>query len=177
MSNLLMTILLLTTLLFSCSDGTNKRMAIQAETDNSQQTIYSNTSKADSSLVSTGFYFLDENGQGIELKKDHSDEVYTLSRTPFVSVKNILRATAQKNVIDGRTTYGVTIVLDNAGTKDLEQATGNSAHPYMAIVIANRLLYVVKNTSKIKTGIVQIALVDYSEKEMNDMIGAINQKR
>ena len=171
-----MTILILMTLLLSCSNGANKNTQAQTDAHN-QQTIYSDTSKSDSFYVFTGFYFLADNEQGIKMRKDHSNEVYNISRNPFVSIKNILRAAAQKNVIQGHDTYGVTIVLDNAGTKAFEQGTGNSAHPYVAVVIANRLLYVVENTSKIKTGIMQIALVDYSEKEVNDMIEAITQKR
>jgi hypothetical protein len=171
-----MTIFILTTLFLSCSDS-NHNNTQQVNNENNQQAIYSDTVKNDSSYVFTGFYFLADNGQGIKMQKDHSDEYYDISKKPFVSIKNILRATAQKNIIHGRDTYGVTIVLDNAGTKDLEQGTGNSEHPYIAVVIANRLLYVVENKSQIKTGIMQIILVDYTEKEVNDMIDAINQKR
>ena len=169
--------LILTALLLSCADNTTKNTHIQPEANNNQQAINSTTAKNDSSYVLTGFYFLADDGRGIKMRKDHSDEVYDISKNPFVSIKNILRATAQKNVIQGRDTYGVTIVLDNAGTKDLEQGTGNSSHPYIAIVIANRLLYIVENTSQIKTGIMQVILVDYSEKEVNEMIDAISQKR
>lgn len=172
-----MTIFILTTLLLSSSDSTHKNTQVQIGADNNQQAIYSDTVKNDSSYVSTGFYFLADNGRGIRMRKDHSEEDYDISKKPFVSINNILRATAQKNVIQGRDTYGVTIVLDNAGTKDLEQGTGNSEYPHIAVVIANRLLYVVENTSQMKTGIMQIILVDYSEKEVNDMIEAINQKR
>src|SRR5688500_8847520 len=150
---LFMLSLILVTMLLSCADKTNKSTHTQAEAINNQAAIYSDTAKNDSSYVFTGFYFLADEGQGIKMQKDHSDEVYNISKNPFVSIKNILRATAQKNVIQGRDTYGVTIVLDNPGTKDLEQGTGDPSHPYIAVVIANRLLYIVENTSQIKTGI------------------------
>lgn len=169
--------LILVTFFLSCADKTKKSTNIQTEANNNQSTIYADTTKYDSSYVFTGFYFLADQGQGIKMQKDHSEEAYSISKNPFVSIKTILRASAQKNVIQGRDTYGVTIVLDNQGTKELEQETGNPSQPYIAVVIANRLLYVVENTSKIKTGIMQIILVDYSEKEVNDMIDAINQKR
>ena len=60
---------------------------------------------------------------------------------------------------------------------DLEEGTDNPSYPYIALVIENWLLYVVENTSKIKTGKMNIIVVDYTEKEVNDMIDAINQKR
>jgi hypothetical protein len=168
---------ILVTLLLSCAYNTNKNTNTQTRADNNHTTVYSDATKNDSSYVFTGFYFLANNGQGIRMQKDHSDEIYNISKTPFVSINNILRATAQKNVIQGRDTYGITIVLDNPGAKDLEQETGNPSHQYIAVVIANRLLYVVENTSQIKTGIMQIILVDYSEKEVSNMIDAINEKR
>jgi preprotein translocase subunit SecD len=110
------------------------------------------------------------------MHKDHSNEDFYISQKPFVSVKNILRVNAQKNIIDGRTTWGVTLVLDNQGTKDLEEATGNSIYPKIAIVMANRLLYVVENSSKIKTGIMQIILIDYNQNEVDEMVNAISNK-
>lgn len=177
MKNLFTISLVSTILLLSCADNTAKNTHLQSKSNDNQQAIYPDTTKSDSPYVFTGFYFLADNGQGIKMQRDHSTEVYNISEKPFVSTKNILRATAQKNVIEGRDTYGVTIILDNEGTKYLEQGTGNSSHTYIAIVIANRLLYVVENTSQIKTGIMQIILVDYSEKEVNEMIDAINQKR
>jgi len=174
--NFFMTTFILTTLLLSCSDSHHNNVQ-QVNNANNQQAVYTDTVKNDSSYVFTGFYFLSDSGDRIKMRKDHSDEDYEISQKPFVSIKNILRATAQKNVFEGRDTYGMTIVLDNSGTKDLQQVTGNSEHPYIAVVIANRLLYVVENTSKIKTGIMQIILVDYTEKEVNDMMDAIHRKR
>lgn len=130
-----------------------------------------------SSYVPTGFYFLADKEKGIKMRKDHSNEYYNISSKPFVSVKNILRANAKKNIVEGDITYGISIVLDNQATKDLEQLSDNPSYPYIAVVIANRLLYIVKNTSKIKSGIMQIILDEYTENEVDAMVNAIRQKK
>jgi len=69
------------------------------------------------------------------------------------------------------------LTFDDQGTKDIEEGTGNSMHPKIAVVIANKLLYVVENTSKIKTGIMCIALIGYSEQEMEAMRHSVENKR
>ena len=168
--------LILVALSLSIADKNNIITVSYIKANNQTASFY-DTSKKDTSYVFTGFYFLAEQGQGIKIKRDRSDEFYNISKTPFVSVKNVLRAIPQKNVIQGRDTYALTIVLDNQGTSDLEKGTGNRSQQHIAVVIANRLLYVVENTTQIKTGIMQLHLLDYSEKEVNDMVSAINQKR
>jgi hypothetical protein len=139
--------------------------------------VTQDTLRSSNNHVFTGFYFLAEDGRGIKMRKDHSEEDYYISEKPFVSISNISSANASKNIIQGQETYGVTIVLDKMGTKHLAQATGDGKHPYLAIVIANRLLYVVGNSTQIKTGLMEIVLVDYSEKEVQDMMEAIENKR
>jgi len=177
MRNFFITIFILAALLMSsCSAGPGDNEQ-QNNRDSHPPTVHVKHAKHDSTYVTSGFYFLEESGQGVKMRKDHSDEDYNISEKPFVSVKNILSASAQKNVVEGREMYDVNIVLDNAGTKDFALGTGNPEHPYIAVVIANRLLYVVENTTQITTGKMQIMLVDYSEKEVNDMIDAIHHKR
>lgn len=167
----------MTLLLFSCTNNTNSEKHTASQDKSNNTFINSDTRKVDTSHVATGFYFLADKEQGIKMRKDHSNEDYNISPKPFVSVKNILRANAQKNITEGRVTYGVTLVLDNQGTKDLEEATGNPSYPFITIIMANRLLYVVPNTSKIKTGLMQIILVDYTENEVDEMVNAISQKK
>jgi len=83
--------LLLTFFLFSCSNNTNRNKHISNHADS-----YPNTPGNDSSYVATGFYFLAGEGQGIKMQKDHSTEVYTISKKAFASINNLSQATAQK---------------------------------------------------------------------------------
>ncbi len=96
---------------------------------------------------------------------------------PFASVVNIKKATLQKT----ESRYGdfteLCLVFDNKGTKDLAEGTGNALHPKIAVIVANKLLYVVDNTYSIKTGIMYIGLKGYSEKEMKAMLAAVNNKK
>src|ERR1700739_713323 len=97
--------------LFSCVSRTKNRAYADVEISNNQTAFYSDTSKNDSSYVYTGFYFLADTGQSIKMQKDHSSEVYSISKNPFASVKNVLRATVQKNTIQGVDTYAVNVVF------------------------------------------------------------------
>jgi hypothetical protein len=67
--------------------------------------------------------------------------------------------------------------LDEKGTQIFKDITGNPLYPNIAIVVANRLLYVVEVQSQIATGKTDILLEGYSKKEMQAMVDAINNKR
>ena len=124
----------------------------------------------------TGFYSLTEN-EGVKMLKERSDEVYNLNRFPFVSVDDIIKVSLDKEPTDHDTITSITMVLNIAGTKALAEGTGNPKYPYMAVVITNKLLYIVKNVSNIKTGVMSILLTGYSEDEIKGMVEAIKQKK
>lgn len=169
--------LILATFLLAFTNKINSNSYIETSLNTNFNISICNSLINDSPYVATGFYSLVDKGQGITMHKDHSNETYSISKHPFASAKNILRAVAQKNTIQGQVTFGVTIVFDNQGTKELEQGTGNPLYPYVAVVIANRLIYVVENASKIRTGVMQVVLVGYTEREVNEMIAAVNQNK
>ena len=125
----------------------------------------------------TGFYYLADKEDGVKMLKEQSNEVYKISRTPFVAVENIIRANLIKTKLESSISTSINMVMDNKGTQNLKQGTGNFAHPYIAVVIANRLLYVVENNYKIETGIMSIILVNYPEEVMEEMLDAIRNKR
>jgi len=135
------------------------------------------TSKPGKTYVPTGFYFLSKENEGVKMKKEQSDEIYTISKVPFVSVKNFLRAKIRKVPLEKDSSTILLIVLDNKGTKDFENASGNPLYSHFAVVIANRLLYVLENTAKIDTGILNIIVDGYSDFELKQMLDAINAKR
>ena len=61
----------------------------------------------------------------------------------------------------------MSLEFDAQGTEDLKDGTGNPQHPKIAVVIANKLLYVVDNDAKIETGRMQILLEGYSDQQLN----------
>lgn len=72
---------------------------------------------------------------------EHSDEVYTILKQPFASVSDFLQANLKidKAVKDG---ISLEIVFNPKGAKDIQKGTGDPLHPHIAVVVANKLLYV-----------------------------------
>lgn len=136
-----------------------------------------NEKPVDTTYMVTGFYFLAEKGKGINMRKDKSDEIYAISRLPFASVENVSKAKLETTHLKDGDYTGLCMTFDNKGTKDLEEGTGNPLHPKIAVVVANRLLYVVENKTSIKTGIMCLGLAGYSEKEMEEMRNSVDMKR
>jgi preprotein translocase subunit SecD len=103
--------------------------------------------------------------------------VYSIAKTPFVAVDNIIHCNLQHDTIQNGIESSIQIELDEKGTKSFKDVTGNPLHPNIAIVIANRLLYVVEVQEQISTGKTTILLDGYSKEEMDEMVDAVNKTR
>jgi hypothetical protein len=171
---LLFTVCVIMTSLMSCSDNSAKQEKIIPQ--NKTSSIPDNQ-EVDTTHVHTGFYFLtDEEMDGIKMKKEGSNEFYSLAKIPFASVINIKQTELQTTKLEDGDYTEICLTFDNKGTKDLEEGTGNILHPKIAIVIAGKLLYVVDNNAKIKTGVMCIGLVGYSKDEMARIKTSIDHK-
>lgn len=133
--------------------------------------------EVDTTYMATGFYFLAEKGKGIKMREEKSDEIYTIAPLPFASVKNIVRITSEKGQYQKQEYTNLCMTFDDTGTKDLAKGTGNPLHPKIAVIIANRLLYVIENKTPIKSGTTCVILLGYSKKEMDEMRNSIDKKR
>ncbi|HLZ85617.1 MAG TPA: hypothetical protein VKQ52_00200, partial [Puia sp.] len=72
----------------------------------------------------------------------------------------------------------INIAFDEKGTQDLKEITGNPRYPYIAVVVANRLLAVAESQQqKVRTGTLRIMLDNYSKEEMQEMMDEANKKR
>lgn len=123
----------------------------------------------------TGFYYL-ATADGIRMRQEGTHKIYLLSRTPFASVDNISRTELKKTKLKDVVYTDLCIKFDEKGTRDLEEGSGNIAHPKIAVVLANKLFYVVDNTSKMKTGAACISLIGYSDQEMAAIKEDVDQK-
>ena len=130
----------------------------------------------DSTYLPTGFYFLSGEADGVKIRMEHSDKVFTLAKKPFASVNNIRKTELKKIPLPEGIITELCLTFDSKGTEDIEINTGNPLHPKMAVIIANKLLYVVDNNVKIKTGVMCIILDGYSEQEMIAMKEAVDKK-
>ena len=166
--------------MFSCKEngGTGARNEKLVDPANIRpaEVVSADTTGLNHTYVTTGFYFPSVNNNGIKMKKDFSNEIYTLADKPFIGVNNIKYARVQKNKDEQGVYSFLNIVLDDQGTSKLKEVTGNPAYPLIAIVVGNRLLYVVQNKANITTGIMNIIVDGYSDKELKKMLDAISRK-
>jgi len=164
--------------MFSCQENSYNRNKKTVDPDNIRpaEPVSTDTSRLTHTYVTTGFYFLAAGDSGITMRKDFSNEVYTLADKPFIGVNNFKNARVQKSKDEQGVYSLLNIVLDDAGASKLKEVTGNPAYPQIAVVIANRLLYVVQNKGKVTTGVMNIIVDDYSDEEMKEMLRAISRK-
>ena len=160
--------------LISCSDNSESKE--KAHSQNNASNI-NDVKQVDTTYMYTGFYFLaDEGINGVKMKVESSNEFYSLAKEPFASVTNIKQSELKTTKLEQGDYTELCLTFDSKGTKDLEEGTGNTSHPKIAVVIAGKLLYVVDNTTKIKTGIMCIGLVGYTTEDMTRIKIAVDQK-
>jgi hypothetical protein len=131
----------------------------------------------DTVYMKTGFYFLADSADAVRMRKDHTDDIFFIAKTPFASVDNIIKSDTTQKIIEGRPYTDLMIKFDAQGTKDLEEGTSNALQPRIALVIGSRLIYVVENGAHITTGVVYIVLENYTKDEIIAMKKDIEQKR
>lgn len=134
-------------------------------------------STTDAETLRTGFYSLADSVSGIRMRMDKSNEYFFVSKIPFASVDNVENVEYSVTKIGNDTFRILTLYFDDIGTKSLKQVTGNSSFPLIAAVVANKLLFVVENHSKIETGNMRLILNEYKEEEILDMKKAISEKK
>jgi hypothetical protein len=170
----LFSLFLTSTFFISCSDNSASKKSIQSENN---VTSLPASQQVDTTYMPTGFYFLtDEKNDGIRMKDESSGDYYSLAKAPFASVTNIKQTELKTTKLEQGDYTELCMTFDNKGTKDLGDGTGNSLHSKIAVVIVGKLLYVVDNTTKIKTGVMCVGLVGYSKEQMTEIKKAVDQK-
>jgi hypothetical protein len=163
------------TCLFSCIENSSSKRHIETKNIDSD---HANFKKIDTTYMYTGFYFLtEEENNRVNMKEEGSNDIYSLSKIPFASVNNISQTELKTTKLENGNYTQLCMTFDSKGTRDLEHGTGNDSQPKIAVVITGKLLYVVDNSTKIKTGVMCVGLVGYSDKQMNEMKKAVDQKK
>lgn len=169
---LFVTLLLLVT---ACSANTGKTAANDSAAVN--QTGKPVLPGSNTTYMPTGFYYLADSLEGIKMRKRGSDEVYTIAPAASASVKNIVHTKLKKTYNEKGVYAELCMTFDSKGTNDLAEGTGNLFHPKIAVVVANQLLFVVDNTAKIKTGVMNVYLGGYTDPELKALQAEVEHKR
>lgn len=162
--------------ILSCSSDTNKVKSPQIE-EYPHPPFTTDTTKITKEYIATGYYLLADELDGVKMRKEQSNEVYSIAKSPFVSVTNIVHCSLQFDTTETGLEGILNLEFDEKGTQSMKDITGNPLYQYIAVVVANKLLYVVEVQGKITTGKTRILLEDYSKNEMQSMVDAINKKQ
>ncbi len=124
--------------------------------------------------LKTGWYYLTNKENGIEKTLDKSDEVYYIDPKPIVTVDNFTDLEIyQSNFGD----FGLTIRLDEKGTKNWSEATGESIGQKLALIIDNKLYYTPTVNAKIDVGITALNRGDLTEEELKAIKKKIEKEK
>jgi hypothetical protein len=168
--------------LLSCSDETPAKHPSQPE-DMAQPVAYwindsLGNSLIDTTYMTTGFYLLaGKTEPGVKMRMDRSDEIYAINPEPFASVKTFRDVRIERSQHDNNVYTSLCITMDEQGTQDLKKGLANSLNKDIAVVIANRLLYVARNKMATSNGTMCISMQSYTEDEIEAMRKAVEQKR
>lgn len=122
----------------------------------------------------TGWYYLTDKKNGIEKTLKGSEEVFFIDPTPIVTVENFTDLEIyQSNYGD----YGLTIRLDERGTKEWSIATGKSIDKKLALIIDNELYFTPTVNSQIDVGITALNRGDLTEKELKAIKQRIEKEK
>ena len=133
-------------------------------------------SDTSSRYLETGFYDVRDQRTGVRIHKEHSNEIYYLNSTPFASVNNVVKARLLRHRLNGSVIPILDLTFDERGTKALK-GIGTPVHPSIAVVVANKLLYVITYAEAIQKGEMLILLEDYSDNDIESMLNSVLHKR
>jgi|GEM_PF-1761751 len=179
MTRLLLLVFLCITMtsLFSCEQKAVRKRSLQQLDAAVEDTISAVPQKADTTYMPTGFYFLEKNpADGVVMRKENTDLFYSLTKTAFGAVEDIRLTRLETTKTPEGENTALCLEFNKKGTKKLADATGKPEHPEIALVLAGKLIYVIKNTSEISTGVVCISLIGYSNMDLIELKKKIDNK-
>ena len=77
----------------------------------------------------TGFYFLEDEKNGVKKRKDKTNEIFSIAKLPFASVDNIVKVEVERTFVKGERFTELCEYFDSTGTRAIKMGTGDSLHP------------------------------------------------
>jgi len=135
-----------------------------------QINIAMDTNLSDSSLV-TGWYYINESGEGFERKLDKSDEIYFIDPKPIVTECNFRSVELYETNFRGtRPDYaGLIIRMDEDGRKSFALSTYKSYNKRLAFIVNNKLVYAPMIMTIVTDGITNIRRFEYNMNDVNSL--------
>jgi preprotein translocase subunit SecD len=125
------------------------------------------------SFLYTGWYYIVDTSD-CKRKLDKTSEFYFIDPAPITTVKNIMELKMYK-AKDGY--FGLSMRLDETGTKAWSIATEKAVGRKLAFILDNRLLHAPTVNLQIEGGVTALNRSDYSKAELENFKTMIESER
>lgn len=122
-----------------------------------------NNSKIKSEYLETGWYYVTENGKGVERILESTGEVFYIDPKPIVTTKDFFIIKLEEN--NSGNPY-LSIKFNGRGTTAWRIATGKAVGKNLAFILDDELLVTPYVNSQIDFGVSAIGYVSYDENDL-----------
>jgi len=126
------------------------------------------------SRLKTGWYYIVNTDNGYKRQLDQDTAFYFIKPNPIITAKNITNLDIYKDNYGG---IGLSMKLDDSGTKFWSEATNKAIGKQLAFIFDNKLLHVPKVNSQITGGITALNRDIYSVNELETIKAAIEKEK
>ena len=178
MTNLFLPLILLLTAFINKGSNVTSQNPGKRTLENTQYHVRNSREgfQDDSTILSTGWYYLADTDNGFKRQLDKSIEKYFIDPKPIVTAKNIITFEIYERNVGGQKRLGLAMQLDKEGTQNWSIATERSIGRHLAFVLDNRLLQVAKVNSQITGGMTALNRGDYSRQELENVRSIIERE-
>jgi len=152
-------------ILFSCgeNDGNSPNLQIiQTQTDTT--ILLNKPTIIFDKVLETGWYYLVDTANGYKRQLDKTSEYYFLNPIPIAKSKDFTTLEIYKSTHGDD--YGLTMRLNDTGTKAWSEATGKSVGNKLAFILDDKLLFTAVVNSQIDFGVTALNRGDISKEEL-----------
>lgn len=126
------------------------------------------------STLKTGWYYIIDTDNGYKRQLDQDTTFYFINPTPIITAKNITILEIYKANYGE---MGLSMKLDDSGTKFWSEATYRTIGKQLAFIFDNKLLHVPKVNSQITGGITALNRGIYLIQELETIKAAIEKEK
>ncbi len=133
--------------------------------------------KRDSSVLSTGWYYVSDSTTTLKRILDKSTDTFSIAPKPIVSAKDFAMVELNEIKEGGQKVIVLTMLLNEEATEKWSIATEKAIDKQLAFVLDNKLLYVVRITTQITVGVATLNRSLYSRQELEKFQTIIESER
>lgn len=170
-----MTTIIFTTVFFFASCLTNNSTDNQQIIKTQRDTVIKNEKNfvSSDSILQTGWYYIVDTDNGFKRQLDKDTTHFFIDPNPIVTAKNFVKM----EIYTSKSGHlGLSIKLDNEGTKSWSIATEKAIGQELAFILDNKLIQTPTVMGQITGGITAINNDNFSKEELEKIIAIISKE-